>query len=402
MTKQGIINILITANDSYFESCLVTINSLFINNNAKLSIHLMHCEDMNESNINIIKNFVENENAIFASYFVNGLDWLNGKTRYWDKIIMLKLYAWEILPDDIDKILYLDADTLVIDSISELYRKNVDDYYFAMRGIDETTDMSGVYGKHIKTGHTNYVIKKNRFDTHYNAGVILYNLKKLRDEQPKWKDFFLENYMRLFCPEEHLMCALWYNKIIPIEDKWNHITKAHYKERPFILHYIPKPWISGEVYYIKEYLYYCNIPECQRLYKLIKSHINAPYPHSKEAFLNSWLHIEMNNSDYFKSFFSARQYKKIAVYGVGEISELFCYKYTKVKGINIEYFIDNESSWKSFNGKKIIKIEEIEKEKNIDAIIITPYERFLEIEMEIQKQITHKIDIVSIIEIIYF
>lgn len=112
-------------------------------------------------------------------------------------------------------------------------------------------------------------------------------------------------------------------------------------------------------------------------------------------------YFEMDNSNYFESFFHIRKYKKIAIYGVDEISELFCYKSEKVKGVNINYFIDNESVWASFNGKKIIKIEDIEKKESVDAIIIASYERFLEIEMDIQKRITHKIDIVSIIEVIY-
>lgn len=395
------IHILLTINNNYVEPSMVTLNSLFTNNHSeKFYIHILHY-DLVDINIERLQRYINSKNANCSFYLYNKLDWANGKTRYWDKIVLLKLYAWLIIPKHISKILYLDSDVLVLDSIRDLWDKNLSNYYFAMRGIDEKTDISGAYGRHISSGHTNHIIRRGRKDLHYSAGVILMNLSLLRHDNPNWEQFYKDNYYRFCCPEEHLICMLWYEKVLPLDNKWNQIAKGHSFERPVILHYIPKPWSNNsEVHFLKEYLQYCNIPECNTLFNSIISKINAPYPHSKDAFLCSWIHVEIKNPNYLKLFMDTRSIKDIVILGINEYSNILSSKIATGNICNIVCYCDDNPKYCSYNEKDVVSISELSKVSYYDAVIVTNYEQFSEIEYKIRAAGNSK-PIISLIEIIF-
>ena len=75
-------------------------------------------------------------------------------------LAMMRAALSEVLPQDIDKVLSLDCDTLIVGDITELWERDLDGYYFSAS---------------IEPHRT-------RWDTLYtNTGVALYNLKMLRE-----------------------------------------------------------------------------------------------------------------------------------------------------------------------------------------------------------------------------
>ena len=93
-----IIHILLTLNNKYLEPSIVTLNSLFCNNrNESFHIHIIHYELTIESQ-NRLNNFILKNHALCSFYLIEDIDWANGKTRYWDKVILLKLFAWQVIP----------------------------------------------------------------------------------------------------------------------------------------------------------------------------------------------------------------------------------------------------------------------------------------------------------------
>ena len=75
-------------------------------------------------------------------------------------LAMMRAALTEVLPQDIDKVLSLDCDTLIVGDITELWERDLDGYYFSAS---------------IEPHRT-------RWDTLYtNTGVALYNLKMLRE-----------------------------------------------------------------------------------------------------------------------------------------------------------------------------------------------------------------------------
>lgn len=400
-------NILLTINDLYVTQSLVLINSIFINNSEKINIHIIHCGDLNSKSIDRLNDFISARGGTLHIYYID-IEWLNGYfIGPWGKVVMLKLYAWKVLKN-IDRVLYLDADTLVIGSLKELWDLELSDNYFAV--FTETIESSFVPGIEFM----NYYLKKGRNDFYINAGVLLLNLKELRKDNPEWEEYYKENFMRCLCPEEQLILFLWRHKIVPISLKWNYETTIFRDQVDIrILHYgIKKPWVTSGPYH-DVYLKYCNLPECNEIYnKVLK---NVKFFPMQFPILETWLMFEMNHSDYFQRFFNDRGYNNVAVYGIGRMSKLFTYKNNKVNAVNIKYYLDAYKDEKSFLGKKVIKpnysaIKELNMQlvsekktcKEIDAVIVTPIDEFYEIDTILKEIYTPQIKVVSIVEIIFY
>ena len=83
---------------------------------------------------------------------------------------MLKFFLPEILPS-IDKVLYIDSDVLVQDSLAPLYATDIQTYYAAA-----VRDTMSVLGRE----YMQFVGIDNRY--YFNSGVLLLNLQKMRED----------------------------------------------------------------------------------------------------------------------------------------------------------------------------------------------------------------------------
>lgn len=75
-----------------------------------------------------------------------------------------RLYLQILLPDYIDKVIYLDCDILIKENIQTLYDLNISDYYCA--GVNDC----------VSSNHLN-IIGLNSDNCYFNAGVLLINLE---------------------------------------------------------------------------------------------------------------------------------------------------------------------------------------------------------------------------------
>lgn len=136
---------------------------------------------------------------------------LNGAptTDRYPKEIYYRIFAAKYLPDTIDRILYLDPDLVVRQSIRELYDLPMGNAYFAA-------------ASHI--GNFLHRINEVRLDMdgdmpYINSGVMLINLRLLREEQ-RCEDVF--EYIRthkekLILPDQDIISGLYGDRIIPLD-----------------------------------------------------------------------------------------------------------------------------------------------------------------------------------------
>ena len=120
-------------------------------------------------------------------------------TSKWSYMILLRAALTKLFPH-LDKILSLDCDTLIQNNISELWDLSLDDYYFAaVREPEKSTE---------------------KF-TYINAGVMVFNLKKIREEHQDEK--YIENLNNCFryYPEQECFSALSQGKILELPSKFN-------------------------------------------------------------------------------------------------------------------------------------------------------------------------------------
>ena len=248
-------NILLTINKKYVKLVNILLNSIQLSNkDTKFDVYILHREldiedkniiesglDLNKFNIKMIK-IDEEEVKNFPQY----------QKRY-PKEIYFRLFATKYLPENIDKILYLDSDTLVINKLDELYNMGFEgNFYIA------TTHVKKILRK------INEVRLRIDDDVPYiNTGVLLINLKELRkiDVQKEVCEFVENNSKKLMLPDQDIITALYGNKIKIVDAlrynlgdrdlnlyNLNHIKNPiglkWVKENTVIIHYYGrnKPW----------------------------------------------------------------------------------------------------------------------------------------------------------------
>ena len=248
-------NILLTINKKYVKLVNILLNSIQLSNkDTKFDIYILHREldiedkniiesglDLNKFNIKMIK-IDEEEVKNFPQY----------QKRY-PKEIYFRLFATKYLPENLDKILYLDSDTLVINKLDELYNMDFEgNFYIA------TTHVKKILRK------INEVRLRIDDDVPYiNTGVLLINLKELRkiDVQKEVCEFVENNSKKLMLPDQDIITALYGEKIKIVDAlkynlgdrdlniyNLNHIKNPiglkWVKENTVIIHYYGrnKPW----------------------------------------------------------------------------------------------------------------------------------------------------------------
>lgn len=168
--------------------------------------------------------------------------------------IYYRLLAHRMLPENLHKILYLDADILCINDLSPLYNTYLGDNIFASAIHTSLTNTTDVINK----------IRLQNFDAdgYYNSGVLLMNLDLMRQEVDPNQIF---DYIRshiLLLPDQDVLNALYSDRIKTVPDQlYNFDTRngTIYETISFgkwtldwvikntvILHYCgrEKPWLT--------------------------------------------------------------------------------------------------------------------------------------------------------------
>ena len=163
-------NVMYASDDNYAWLMGISMTSLFENNKEceEINVYLFG-DNVSVENKQKLYSIASNYNRNFQIVDVNELK-LPEKlytTRY-PKSAYSRLFAYDLLPQSIEKILYLDCDIVVVGNLQDLYDKDVDDYAF----LAVQDFLSSGYKKKIGIKNT---------DTYINTGVMLLNLKKFRE-----------------------------------------------------------------------------------------------------------------------------------------------------------------------------------------------------------------------------
>lgn len=160
--------------------------------------------------------FIDGSSIIdYDSLFVNDKFHLPKATYF-------RFYLPQLIPD-IDKILYIDIDTIIMDSVKELFSVELDDKYIA--ACPEK-------GRHT----LDYRVRLDTLDAEYfNCGIMLLNLKKMREENFSQAIIeFLKNFKYEICyADQDVMNKFIGNDYKRIGYKWNQFSNAFiplYKE----------------------------------------------------------------------------------------------------------------------------------------------------------------------------
>lgn len=160
-------NILIAINEKYIEPAKTMLYSLARHNNEYLDVYLLQSSISSEKIKELDKflhekchgelNTITIDKTLFAN--VPKQKWLSEETYY-------RLVAFELLPETVERILWLDGDIIVKGNIFELYNQEFDSQYIIACAENTTKH-------HKRLGLSN----QHRY---FNAGVVLYNMVTIR------------------------------------------------------------------------------------------------------------------------------------------------------------------------------------------------------------------------------
>ena len=222
-THDGLINILVTLDKNYVPYLNVMLFSLVNKNtDSRFCVYVLH-SSLNDSDVEITKELLGKGNKLkLINADSIGLDGAPTTSRY-PKEIYYRIFAAKYLPNFLDKVLYLDPDIVVNGSLKELYSMDMKNYLFAAAS---------------HTGPIVRAINSIRLDMEENApyinsGVMLMNLKLLREEQ-NYDDVFKfiekrKNYLVL--PDQDVISSLYGSRIYALDTFVYNMT-----ENLFLLH----------------------------------------------------------------------------------------------------------------------------------------------------------------------
>lgn len=311
-------NILYTLNDKFVPQVAGGICSICENNKDVDDINFyLISNGISEENKKELEKFVKKYNrnieikelGNIKEYFDFEFD-----TTGWNSIVLARLILDKFLPEDVDKILYLDGDTIVRGELKEFWDTNLENYILAA-SIEPTVDRK----RKINLGL--------EYFPYYNAGVLLINLKKWREEKTGKAilDFYKEHNGKLFANDQDAINGALAGKIYTVSPEYNfynifyqypykfleklmkpveYIGKESFdkaRENPIIIHYLgeERPWGRGNTHkYKDDYIKYLdktpwkgqNYEDGWKLYFIcwnIFNILTKPFPRLRYKIINS-------------------------------------------------------------------------------------------------------------------
>lgn len=244
------------------------------NKNYKYDIYVLH-NGIAKNNQDIIKTQIKNDASI---EFVDMLKFIDMKEKlevladklvtrdYYTKTTYYRLFIPNMFPN-LDKALYLDSDIIVTGDISELYNTELEDNLVGAVP-DMAVQNTPVFIEYVENA---LGVKSEKY---FNAGILLMNLKKMRewDFEGKFIDLLCKYSFRVAQDQDYLN-VLTSGMIKYVDNSWNvqpvpnNICKFN---KINLIHYnmLWKPWVFDGIDYSETFWEYAE--KCP-LYENIKN-----------------------------------------------------------------------------------------------------------------------------------
>lgn len=299
----NMIKVVFASDENYVPYLLVCLKSLLVNNTSNVIRIFILDNDISLKNKEILMNLV-NDTPNFSIEFLavnNLVNHINISDSQKKGLLSINLTSYSrlflatLLPHDVDKIIYFDCDALILDSIDELWSINIDEYMCA--GVLDTT-----------TTYFKNIVDLDDADTYINAGMLLINLSKWRQEhiEERFLEFLSKKYGENIHHDQGIINGVLRNQILPIHPKFNLLGPFHGKDYNFV-----KKWFGISYEYYSEEL----IKEAQE---------NPVFIHfSGGSIERPWVNEKHYYRKLYDSYVELINYDKSMIYrDVGTISEI--------------------------------------------------------------------------------
>lgn len=267
-------NIAYTSMDNYSAYLGISMISLLENNQNEDVVIYILSDGISEKNCSLLRQIVTKYNQsihfISVERYEEYFKKKNIDTGGFGCVVHLRLLLASILPENITKLIHIDCDTIINANIKKLWDLDVEEYFY--RALPDFA---------MPRDHILELGLEEDF-VYYNAGVMLVNLKKLRDDamEEKYMQFCINHKVLKYADQDVMNCCCkgkigmipirynfapnmyWYGAkyVKKMQPAYKDISLQEIKEamqRPSIIHYMgdERPWIKGNHNKYSKYYY---------------------------------------------------------------------------------------------------------------------------------------------------
>ena len=287
-------NIAVALDSNYVRYTYVMLTSLFENQEKDQEIHIYLLQSkLTEKEKQCLEKLVESYKGSLYWIEINRsvFEKIGVVTTKWPLESYYRLMLQDILPEEVERILYLDVDVVVNNSLYEVYNTDFEGNdicacaeFFSEIGFSDIRDE--IFKEYIKEGFT-----------YFNSGVLLMNIRLMREK------YHLKDYMKaaeklkfnLKTPDQDLLNYVHWDSVKIIDmAKYNlyarfahncGVTYEEVKEQTTIVHFLAgKPW-DGKIKHFGIEKLWWNYAKMTPFYEgFVKEFINGKetLPEAKE------------------------------------------------------------------------------------------------------------------------
>lgn len=272
------LNIVYTVNNNFISQLGTSICSVCENNLSEDIYFYVISYGITFDNKEILVKFVQGykknisiiELDDLTSYFDFEID-----TSAWNPIVLARLILPKLLPTNVERVLYLDGDTMVRGNLHSLWKTDLQDKVIG--AVVEPT---------ANREHKNAIGIRD-FEPYFNAGVLLIDMLQWKKTEAGKRivDFYREHNGKLFANDQDAINGTLKNEIYPLPIEYNFCNSYRFYpydtlvkimkpcrfigiddyekaiENPIIVHFLgeERPWrVGNKNTYTPEYVRYWN------------------------------------------------------------------------------------------------------------------------------------------------
>ncbi len=251
----GVLHVACAADQHYLAHSAAMLHSVLTHGmEHRVHIHYLHGPGLTREAISRLTDMAEDNGGTIS--FVSVADGMIAELPEMSEVtatMWYRIFLPELLPD-VDRALYLDIDTIVLDSLAPLWEIDLRGYYLAA--------VSNVWPPWI-VGHPDRLGLPGS-QIYFNSGVVLMNLDLMRRDHctPAIRRYAIEHRSQLVWPDQDALNVVLGSRRLGLHPRWNcmnsilqfpgavdvftpaEIEEAH--RRPAIRHFegpsVNKPW----------------------------------------------------------------------------------------------------------------------------------------------------------------
>ena len=259
MVRKKVVRLFFTVDDNYIPFLSTTIASIVAHasDDYKYRLTIIH-DGLSLESKRAVRKFQDNK-KIFISFFnvavkVHALSVKLDVRDYYTITTYYRLFLPDLFPT-ISKGLYLDSDIVLLDDVAKLYFADLGDNLVGAipdASVQLFSEFSNYVEKVLQVDHTKY----------FNAGILLMNLKKLREFGLERRFVSLIKKVTFkVAQDQDVLNYLCKDRVTYLDPRWNVMPLGEKVNDPFLVHYnlMFKPWNLKNIMYEEFFFKYAEM-----------------------------------------------------------------------------------------------------------------------------------------------